>query len=66
MLVYSGVNLIHIRYKNYDFQSNRDSRKFISGVVFTLGNGSNTWRSFKLTCVAESNIYGGRMWQLVK
>ena len=39
MLVYSGGDLSPIGYTNSDFQSDKDSRKSISGSVFTLGGG---------------------------
>ena len=37
VLVYSGDDLKIHRYTDSDFQGDRDSRKFISGSVFTLG-----------------------------
>ncbi|RVX12712.1 Retrovirus-related Pol polyprotein from transposon TNT 1-94 [Vitis vinifera] len=56
MLVYFGRELIPIRYTDSDFQSDRDSRKFTSGAVFTLGGGAIIWRSVKQTCVADSTM----------
>ncbi|XP_073298530.1 secreted RxLR effector protein 161-like [Primulina huaijiensis] len=56
MLVYSIGDLIPIGYTDSDFQSDRDSRKTISGAVFTLGNGAIIWRSVKQTCVADSTM----------
>ena len=40
MLVYSGGDLILVGYTNSDFQSDFDSRKSISGSVFTLEGGA--------------------------
>ncbi|WJZ97236.1 hypothetical protein VitviT2T_015857 [Vitis vinifera] len=56
MLVYSSRELIPIGYTDSDFQSDRDSRKSTSGVVFTLRGGAIIWRSVKQTCVADSTM----------
>ena len=56
MLVYSSRDLIPIRYIDSGFQSNKDSRKFTSGVVFSLGGGAIIWRSIKQTCVVDSTM----------
>ncbi|XP_075086295.1 secreted RxLR effector protein 161-like [Nicotiana tabacum] len=56
MLVYHLDDLVPIGYTDSNFQSDRDSRKSISGNVFTLGGGAITWRSIKQTCVADSTM----------
>ena len=56
MLVYSGQDLIPLRYTNSDFQSDRDSRKSTSGSVFTPGGGAIVWRSVKQSCIADSTM----------
>ena len=40
MLVYSGGDLNPIRYTDSNFQSDKDSRKSTSGLIFTLGGGA--------------------------
>ena len=40
ILVFSGTDLKMIRYIDYDFQADRDSRRSTSGSVFTLNEGS--------------------------
>ncbi|XP_075091781.1 secreted RxLR effector protein 161-like [Nicotiana tabacum] len=40
MLVYHSGDLVPIGYTDSDFQSDRDSRKFTSRYVFTLGGGA--------------------------
>ncbi|KAH9697541.1 hypothetical protein KPL71_023649 [Citrus sinensis] len=54
MLVYSGDELIPVGYTDYDFMSDKDSRKSTSGYVFTLGSGAISWRSVKQSCIADS------------
>ena len=56
MLVYHSDELVPIGYTDSDFQSDMDSRKLISGNVFTLGGGAIDWRSIKQTCVADSTM----------
>ncbi|KAK4847407.1 hypothetical protein QYF36_001527 [Acer negundo] len=56
MLLYSGGDLIPIRYTDSDFQSNSDSRKSTSGSVFTIEGGAIIWRSIKQSCIADSII----------
>ena len=53
MLVYSREDLMPIGYKDFDFQSDKDSRKSTSGSVFTLGSGTIVWRSIKQICIAD-------------
>ena len=40
MLVYSGDELIQVGYTDFDFMSDKDSRKSTSGYVFTLRSGA--------------------------
>ena len=40
MLLFSGIDLKMIGYTDSDFQADRDSRRSISGSVFTLNGGS--------------------------
>ena len=47
MLLYSGGDLNYLGYTDSDFQSNKDTRKSISGSVFTLGGAAIVWRSVK-------------------
>ncbi|XP_075103659.1 secreted RxLR effector protein 161-like [Nicotiana tabacum] len=56
MLVYHSDALMPIGYIDSDFQSDRDSRKFTSKNVFTLGGGAISWRSIKQTCVTDSTM----------
>ncbi|KAL5551356.1 hypothetical protein UlMin_001532 [Ulmus minor] len=41
-------------YTDFDFQSDKDSRKLTSGSVFTLGGGAIVWRSIKQSCIVDS------------
>ncbi|KAH9802373.1 Integrase catalytic domain-containing protein [Citrus sinensis] len=54
MLVYSGDELIPVGYTDFDFMSDKNSRKSTSGYVFTLGSGVISWRSVKQSCIADS------------
>ncbi|KAA0064189.1 gag/pol protein [Cucumis melo var. makuwa] len=56
MLVYGVKDLILIRYTDSDFQTDKDSRKSISGSVFTLNVGAIVWRSIKQGCIADSTM----------
>ena len=56
MLVYSGGDLNPIGYIDYDFQSDKDSRKSTSGSIFTLGGGAVVWRSIKQSSIADSTM----------
>ena len=40
MLVYEAKDLILMGYTDSNFQTNQDSRKFMSGLVFTLKGGA--------------------------
>ena len=56
MLVYSGGDLNHIGYTDYDFQSDKDSQKSTSRSIFTLGGGAIVWRSIKQSSIADSTM----------
>ncbi|KAA0052795.1 gag/pol protein [Cucumis melo var. makuwa] len=43
-----------VRYIDFDFQTDKDSRKSTSGSVFTLNGGVVVWRSIKQGCIANS------------
>ncbi|KAA0041266.1 gag/pol protein [Cucumis melo var. makuwa] len=53
MLVYGSKDLILTRYTDFDFQTDKDARKSISGSVFTLNRGAVVWRSIKQSCIAD-------------
>ncbi|KAA0062801.1 gag/pol protein [Cucumis melo var. makuwa] len=56
MLVYEAKDLILIGYTDFDFQTDKDSRKSTSGSVFTLNGGTVVWRSIKQGCIADSTM----------
>ena len=56
MLVYLGGDLNPIGYTNSNFQSDKDSRKSISGSIYTLGGGAVVWRSIKQSSIADSTM----------
>ena len=56
MLVYSGGDLNPTGYTDFDFQPDKDSRKFTSGSIFTLGGGAVVWRSIKQSSVSDSTM----------
>ena len=56
MLVYSGSDLIPVDYTDSDFQSDSDSRKSTSSLVFNLNGGAIVWRSVKRSCISDSTI----------
>ena len=56
MLVYSGGYLNPVGYTDYDFQSDKDSRKSTSRSIFTLGGGAVVWRSIKQSSIADSTM----------
>ena len=45
MWVYHYDELVLIRYRDLDFQSNKDSCKSISSYVFILSGETISWRS---------------------
>ena len=56
MLVYLGGDLNPIRYIDYDFQSDKDSRKSTFGSIFTLGGGVVVWKSIKQSSIEDSTM----------
>ena len=56
MLVYHDESLEPIRYTHSDFQSDIDSKKSISGYVFTFGGRAISWRSVKQSSIADSTM----------
>ena len=56
MFVYGTKNLILTRYTDFDFQTDKDFRKSISGSIFTLNGRAVVWRSIKQTCIADSKM----------
>ena len=56
MLLYKADSLVSLGYTDSDFQSSKDSRKFTSSYVFTLGSGAISWRSIKQSCIADSTM----------
>ncbi|KAA0060816.1 gag/pol protein [Cucumis melo var. makuwa] len=49
-------DLILTRYTNLDFQTDKDSRKFTSGSVFTMNRRAMVWRSINQGCITDSTI----------
>ncbi|KAL0548750.1 hypothetical protein IC582_013218 [Cucumis melo] len=56
MLVYGAKDLILTGYTDFDFQTDKDSRKSTSGSVFTLNGGVVVWRSIKQGCIADCTM----------
>ena len=56
MLVFQDESLVPIGYTDSDFQSDRESRKFTSGYVFTFGGGAISWQSVKQSSIADSTM----------
>ena len=56
MLVYQDESLVSIGYTDLDFQLDLESRKSISGYVFTLGGGAISWRSVKQSSIDDSTM----------
>ena len=54
MLVYSSADLILVGYIDFDFQSNKDSRKSTSEYFFTLEEEAVSWRNIKKSCIVDS------------
>ncbi|KAA0051169.1 gag/pol protein [Cucumis melo var. makuwa] len=53
MLVYGAKDLILTRYTDFDFQTDKDSKKSTLGSVFTLNGGAVVWRSIKQGCIGS-------------
>ena len=56
MLVFQDESLVPIGYTDSDFQSDRESKKFTFGYVFTLEGGAISWRSVKQSSIADSTM----------
>ena len=56
MLMYSGGDLNPIGYTDFDFQSDKDSRKSTSKSIFTLSGGAIVWKSIKQSSIADSTM----------
>ncbi|KAA0062197.1 gag/pol protein [Cucumis melo var. makuwa] len=56
MLMHGSKDLILTGYTNFDFQTDKDARKFTSGSVFTLNRGAVVWRSIKQSCIDDSTM----------
>ncbi|TYK03189.1 gag/pol protein [Cucumis melo var. makuwa] len=54
MLVYGAKDLILTGYTDSDFQTDEDSRKSTSGLVFTLNGRAVVCRSIMQGCIADS------------
>ena len=55
-MVYSGDDLKIVGYTDSEIQGDRDSRKSISGSVFTLRGAAIIWKSVKQSSIADSTI----------
>ncbi|TYK07817.1 gag/pol protein [Cucumis melo var. makuwa] len=56
MLVYGAKDLILTEHTDYDFQTDKNSRKSTSGSVFILNGAAVVWRSIKQGCIADSTM----------
>ena len=56
MLIYDNDELITVGYTDFDFMSDKNSRKSTSGYVFMIGGGAISWRSIKQECTADSTL----------
>ena len=54
MLLYSGGDLNPLGYTDFDFQSDKNSKKSTSGSLFTLGEVVVVWRSVKPSSITDS------------
>ena len=54
MLIYGSDELIPVGYTDFDFMSDKDSRKSTSGYVFMLGGGAIRWSSM---CSSPISLY---------
>ena len=54
--MYGTKDFILTGYTHYDFQTDKDARKSISGLVFTLNRRVVVWRSIKQTCIIDSTM----------
>ena len=56
MLVFQSVKLVPKGYTDSDFQSYKDSHRFISNFAFTFGGVVVSWKSVKQSCITNSTI----------
>lgn len=56
MPVYWSEEVCPVGYIDFDFMSDKDSKKSTSGYVFTLGRGAISWRSIKQDCMVDFTI----------
>ncbi|KAA0060706.1 gag/pol protein [Cucumis melo var. makuwa] len=56
MLVYGAKDLILTGYTDSDFQTDKDSKKFTSGSMFTLNGGLVVWRSINQGYIVDSTM----------
>ena len=54
VLTYGGGDLQLTGFTNFDFQSDVDDRKSISGFVFTCNGGAVSWKSSKKSITVDS------------
>ena len=53
-LIYKDTDLKLVRYTNFNFQSDCDDSRSVSGYIFTLNGGDIYWKSFKQHTMADS------------
>ncbi|TYK21841.1 gag/pol protein [Cucumis melo var. makuwa] len=56
MLLYGAKDLILTGYTDSDFQTDKDSKKFTSGSMFTLNGGLVVWRSINQGYIVDSTM----------
>ena len=56
MLVFQSVELVPKGYTDSNFQSYKDSHRFISNFAFTFGGVVVSWKSVKQSCITNSTI----------
>ena len=61
-LIYGDIDLKLMGYTDFNFQSNYDDNRSVSGYIFTLNGGAICWKYFKQhtvidsVCEAEYNV----------
>lgn len=53
MLVYSSEYFVPIGYIDSDFQGDKETQRYTSSYVFTLGSGARSLKSVKQSCTAD-------------
>ena len=56
MFVFQSVELVPKGYTDSNFQSYKDSHRFISNFAFTFGGVVVSWKSVKQSCITNSTI----------